>query len=324
MRYKKMHKTGVEVSEITVGTWAIGGASSTGSNYGEVDDERSIEAIRAMLAGGVNLIDTAPIYGEGHSEKVVGRAIEGLDRSKILVATKFGEFADNGTTRYCSEPSCIARTLEQSLKSLGTDYLDMYIMHWPDREGTPLEETMRYVNSLKEQGIVRMLGISNFGQELMEEACELADIDIVQLPFSMVNMSAISKMQWCEAHDIDVMTYGSLGAGILTGGIRELPEFDEKDFRLTFYPFYREPLFSKIMEFLTTMDVLAEKYGKPLAQIAINWNSSKSFVTTSLTGVRDAAEAAENCAAFEWQLEPEDVALLDAELDRLGITEAVS
>ena len=120
------------------------------------------------------------------------------------------------------------------------------------------------------------------------------------------------------------MTWGSLGAGILTGAVREKPNFDEKDFRATFYPFYQEPMFSTIQEFLKTMDVLSEKYGKPLAQIAINWSTQKSFVTTALTGVRRAPEAEENCSAFEWRLSDEDVALLDSELVRLGITEAAA
>jgi len=183
---------------------------------------------------------------------------------------------------------------------------------------------MACVNKLKEQGAVRMLGLCNSDRALIERASAVADIDIVQLPFSMVNQSALSDLKWCEENDIDVMTWGSLGAGILTGAVREKPNFDEKDFRATFYPFYQEPMFSKIQEFLKTMDVLSEKYGKPLAQIAINWSTQKSFVSTALTGVRKVSEAQENCAAFEWSLSDEDIALLDAELTRLEITEAVA
>ena len=312
MRYKTMKKSGQKVSEITVGTWAIGGKNSMGGGYGEIDDDQSVEAIRAMIAGGVNLIDTAPIYGEGHSEEVVGRAVEGI-RDQVLIATKYGSYIEDGKGVHCSRPDSVLREFDDSLRRLGTDYVDMYLMHWPDDLGTPIEDTMACVNKLKEQGSVKMLGLCNSDRALIERASAVADLDIVQLPFSMVNQSAIADLKWCEEHDIDVMTWGSLGAGILTGSVREKPVFDEKDFRATFYPFYREPMFSKIQEFLKT-----------LAQIAINWSTQKSFVTTALTGVRKVEEAVENCAAFDWQLSDEDIATLDAELERLEITEAVA
>lgn len=323
MRYKTMKKSGQKVSEITVGTWAIGGKNSMGGGYGEIDDDQSVEAIRAMISGGVNLIDTAPIYGEGHSEEVVGKAVAGI-RDQVLIATKYGSYIEDGKGVHCSRPDSVLREFDDSLRRLDTDYVDMYIMHWPDDLGTPIEDTMACVTKLKEQGAVKMLGLSNCDRALIERASAAADIDIVQLPFSMVNQSAIADLTWCEEHDIDIMTWGSLGAGILTGSVREKPVFDEKDFRATFYPFYREPMFSKIQEFLKTMDALSEKYGKPLAQIAINWSTQKSFVTTALTGVRKAEEAVENCAAFDWQLSDEDIAMLDAELERLEITEAVA
>lgn len=323
MRYKTMRKSGVEISAITVGTWAIGGKNSMGGGYGEIDDAESIAAIRAMIDGGVNLIDTAPIYGEGHSEEVVGKAIEGI-RDQVLIATKYGSYIEGGKGVHCSRPDSVLREFDASLKRLGTDYVDMYLMHWPDDFGTPIEETMACVGKLKDEGSVRMLGLCNADRALIERAQAAAEIDIVQLPFSMVNQSALDDLMWCEANDIDVMTWGSLGAGILTGSVREKPSFDEKDFRATFYPFYREPMFSKIQEFLKTMDALAEKYGKPLAQIAINWSTQKNFVSTALTGVRNPAEAVENCAAFTWELSAEDIAALDAELARLEITEAAA
>ncbi|MGM0110216.1 hypothetical protein IGI52_000512 [Enterococcus sp. DIV0187] len=126
-------------------------------------------------------------------------------------------------------------------------------------------------------------------------------------------------MEWAESKGIATLTSGSLGAGILAGTIRELPKFDEKDFRLTFYPFFKEPAFSKIMELLQTLDVVAEKYKKPVAQVAINWSTQKSFVSTALLGVRNEEEAKINCEAFEWQLEETDIQKIDDELTRLAI-----
>ncbi len=321
MRYKVMKQSGERVSALTVGTWAIGGKNSMGGGYGEIDDAESVKAIRAMVDGGVNLIDTAPIYGEGHSEEVVGKAVEGI-RDQVLIATKYGSYIQDGKGVHCSRPDSVLREFDQSLVRLGTDYVDMYIMHWPDNEGTPIEETMACVTDLKKAGKVRMLGLSNCDRALIERACAVADIDIVQLPFSMVNQSALDDFLWCEKRGIDTMTWGSLGSGILTGSIREKPHFDEMDFRNTFYPFYKEPLFSRIQEFLKTMDEVAAYYGKPLAQVALNWSTQKSYVTTALAGVRNEAEAKENCATFDWELTDKDIAALDAELTRLGITQA--
>lgn len=323
MRYKKMKKSGEQISALTVGTWAIGGKNSMGGGYGEIDDSESIKAIRTMIDGGVNLIDTAPIYGEGHSEEVVGKAIKDI-REQVLIATKYGSYIQDGKGVHCSRPDSVIHELEDSLRRLGTDYVDMYIMHWPDTEGTPIEETMECVMGLKSSGKVRMLGLSNCDRDLAIRACAVADIDVIQLPFSMVNQSALDDFLWCERENIDTMTWGSLGSGILTGSIREKPHFDEKDFRNTFYPFYKEPMFSKIQEFLKTMDKVSARYGRPLAQIALNWSTQKSFVTTALTGVRREQEAIENCKTFEWQLADADVALLDDELVRLGITQAAA
>lgn len=173
MRYKTMKKSGEKISAITVGTWAIGGKNSMGGGYGEIDDQDSIEAIKAMIDGGVNLIDTAPIYGEGHSEEVVGKAIEGI-RDKVLIATKYGSYIEDGKGVHCSRPDSVLREFDASLKRLNTDYVDMYLMHWPDDLGTPIEDTMACVNKLKEQGAVRMLGLCNSDRALIERASAVA------------------------------------------------------------------------------------------------------------------------------------------------------
>ncbi|WP_258773022.1 aldo/keto reductase [Enterococcus faecium] len=148
---------------------------------------------------------------------------------------------------------------------------------------------------------------------------QYGEINVIQPPFSMVNQSQKELMEWAEMKGIATMTSGSLGAGILTGTIRELPQFDEKDFRLTFYPFFKEPAFSTIMELLETLDDVAEKYEKPVAQVAINWSTQKSFVNTALLGVRNEKEAKINCETFEWQLAESDMQKIDDELARLNI-----
>lgn len=319
MRYKHFKNAGVDISRITVGTWAIGGANSAGVSWGDVDLKQSIEAIHAMIDNGVNMIDTAPVYGEGHSEIVVGEALKGK-RDKVFLATKFGTYINhfNGKSYRDCKYNSIEREIEESLKRLNTDYIDFYIMHWPDIN-TPIEETMAVVNKLKEQGKIRFIGMSNSPKELIIEAQKYAKIDVIQPPFSMVNQKERKLMEWAEAQGIGTMTYGSLGAGILTGTIRECPQYDQKDMRLVFYPFFKEPSFSKIMELLKTLDKIAEIHNKPVAQVSINWSTQKSFVGTALTGVSSPTQADENCSAFDWELSNEEITLIDSEIDRLNI-----
>lgn len=144
-------------------------------------------------------------------------------------------------------------------------------------------------------------------------------IDVFQPPYSMVNESQKDLMQWCLTKGINTFSYGSLGSGILTGAIREIPNWDPDDFRFTFYDFYKEPKFSKCMELLKTLDKISAGNGKPLAQIALNWSTQKNYVGTALCGVRNVEEAKENCATFDWTLTAEEIAIIDAKLAELKI-----
>lgn len=315
MRYQQFKNAQVQVSSLAVGTWAIGG-----DHYGAVDRADSIKAIRAMLANGVNLIDTAPCYGNGAAEKIVGEALEGFDRGKVLISTKFGLTPDVFTGGYSRNASFknVMREVESSLMNLKTDYIDFYFVHWPDAN-TPIAETMSALNLLKKMGKIRFIGVSNFSREQIEQAEQYAQIDVQQPPYSMVNQTFTELMTWGYDKGIDAMTYGSLGSGILSGAIRSNPHFEENDTRLTFYDFFREPKFSKIMELLATMDAVAAEHERPVAQVAINWSTQKNFVGTALVGVRNEQEAAENCAAFDWELSADEIKRLDDEMQRLQI-----
>ena len=312
MRYKHVGNAGIDISALAVGTWAIGG-----QQWGDVNEKDSIDAIRAMIDGGVNLVDTAPIYGNGHSEEVVGKALENGYREKVFLATKFSISNDeNGSVINNGSYENAIWECEQSLKRLNTDHIDIYIMHWPD-PATPVEVTMRALADLKKSGKIRFIGVSNFDRNLIEEAQKVVRIDFLQPPYSMVEESQKELLAWCETQGIGTMTYGSLGAGILTGAIRELPDWDENDFRYTFYDYFKNPKFSKIMELLKVMDKIAQVRNKPLAQIAINWSTQKSYVSTAICGVRDPQQAYENCATFDWELTGEEMALIDSEIERL-------
>lgn len=301
MRYTMLGKTELKVSQATIGTWAIGGAG-----WGDVNKKESMEAIETMIERGVNLIDTAPFYGLGESEKIVGEVIRDK-RDDIVLLTKAGTgWNEKGVPFKRSDYKSILKDCEESLQRLKTDYIDLYLIHWPD-EVTPIEEMMDAMNKLKQDGKIRFIGASNFSKEEVLESEKYVSFDVLQHPYSMVAQDFRELLTWAHKNNIGTMSYGSLGAGILTGSIREMPKFSGDDMRLNFYDYFKEPKFSKVMQLVKRLDVYAEKYNVPVSQVTINWNTQSGFLDTILMGVRNKKEAEENCAAFEWKLEQEDV-----------------
>lgn len=301
MRYTMLGKTELKVSQATIGTWAIGGAG-----WGDVNKKESMEAIETIIERGVNLIDTAPFYGLGESEKIVGEVIRDK-RDDIVLLTKAGTgWDEKGVPFKRSDYKSILKDCEESLQRLKTDYIDLYLIHWPD-EVTPIEEMMDAMNKLKQDGKIRFIGASNFSKEEVLESEKYVSFDVLQHPYSMVAQDFRELLTWAHKNNIGTMSYGSLGAGILTGSIREMPKFSEDDMRLNFYDYFKEPKFSKVMQLVKRLDVYAEKYNVPVSQVTINWNTQSGFLDTILMGVRNKKEAEENCAAFEWKLEQEDV-----------------
>ena len=187
--------------------------------------------------------------------------------------------------------------------------------------GLPLENLERFARSFDDVfafypkelqlGFLKLLR----GTSLRKEAEKYGIISASEPPYSMVNRSEEELMRWCYSQNIANMTYGSLGAGILTGAIRELPKFDENDWRLTFYDFFKEPKFSKVMKLLKVLDEIAAGHNAPVAQVAVNWNAQKDFVQTALCGVRNEHEANENCRGFEWSLSEEEMAVIDKAIE---------
>jgi aryl-alcohol dehydrogenase-like predicted oxidoreductase len=306
MRYKNFGKDGMTVSEIGIGTWGIGGRGWGGS-----DKDSCISAMNTMIDLGVNLIDTAPVYGDGYAEEILSEILKGR-RDKLIVATKCGINIKlpRSSNRKISTKEEVLNGCEDSLRRLKTDYVDILFIHWPDLN-TPFEETMGAMNILKEQGKIRYIGLSNFSIEQIEEARKYAEISIIQPPFSMVEQGSRPVIEWAYRQNIKSMTYASLGAGILSGKIRTPTVFGEGDIRNGFYDYFKEPKFSKVMELLKVMDKIALKRKLPLSQIAINWVVQKEFVLAALIGERTQEHARENCAAMDWRLEPEEIEELD-------------
>lgn len=312
MRYETLGSTGLKVSQMCLGTWGIGGAG-----WDEYDEDTRLDAIRSALEQGVNFIDTAPGYNGGAAERLVGRALRDMGaRGDVYIATKCGtEFIDGQYVRFGAEND-ILRECDESLRNLQTDYIDLYLVHWPNLN-YPFSETMGALAKLKEQGKILHMGVCNFTREQMEQAMPYCPIEVYQAQHSMVYRENEAQMRWAADRGMGVMAYGSLGGGILTGAIRQQRTYAPMDSRSRFYKHFQEPMFSKIMALLGEMDALsAEKGGMPLAQIALNWSAAKPFVSTCLVGAQTRAKVEQNAAAFDQDLTAGDIARLDAAIEK--------
>ncbi|MFR3295675.1 MAG: aldo/keto reductase [[Clostridium] innocuum] len=297
MKYKHLQNANVDISSVGIGTWAIGG-----QRFGEVQREESIRSIHEMIAHGVNIIDTAPVYGNGYAEQVVGEALQNGLRDKVMIATKFGLAATYlDPFKHDASFHNIMREVMSSLRNLQTDYIDFYFIHWPD-PATPIRETMLALQLLKQMGAIRFIGASNFSRCQLEEAMQYGHIDVIQNQYCMVDSANTAMMKWAKQQHIDAFTYGSMGAGMLTGVYRTLPDFPDDDIRLCFYDYFKEPKFSKIQELLLTLDQIADKRKVSVSQIALNYTAAQDFVGTCLVGTSKVRHALDNAAAFDFTL----------------------
>ena len=316
MNKVRFGRTEMMVTPLTLGTWGIGGAG-----WDPNSDETRLDAIAAAVECGINFIDTAPAYNAGQAERYIGKALEDMGkdvRNNIFIATKCANAFIEGQYVRSGRGDLILQQCEESLHNLRTDYIDLMIVHWPDPV-VPYEETFGALNRLKEEGCVRHIGVSNFNLEQLQRAMQCADVEALQLQFSMVNRDNIEILRWAHDHDLGVMTYGSLGGGILTGRYRTLKTYETMDNRNRFYPYFREPLFSKVMDLLEDMQPVADRHDVSLAQVAINWSRQKSFVDTSIFGAQTRERILGNTACLDWALTEEEMQALDrAVLEKLG------
>ncbi len=305
MKYHTSARVREEISAIAAGCWGIGAAG-----WGEVRDEESIEAIRVLIEGGVNLVDTAPVYGLGHSEEIVGKALEGL-RDKVLLVSKCGitrkkatGFGENGPVRDSSKEA-IVKQVHESLERLKTDYLDVLLIHWPD-VNTPFEDTAETLKQLKRQGLIRYSGVCNFEEDQLARmyACDV--LDFIQYQNSLVEDKWEPLLSKYRDLGVATMAYGPLGGGILTGVFREKPDFASDDMRLNFYPYFREPRFSKIQKLLQVMDEIGEAHGASAAEVAINYTATSPWITTALLGTSKPRHAVTNLKAMDFSLNGEE------------------
>lgn len=307
MQYQEFGKTGLRVSKLCLGTWGIGGAGW--DNY---SDESRMDAIKAALECGINFIDTAPAYNAGKAECYVGETLNKLKKRKeVVISTKCGNKFVDGKYLRCGSKESILKQCDESLKNLKTDYIDIYLVHWPDPD-VELEETIDAVSTLKKEGKILHAGVSNFSKEQIEEAQKYCKIEAFQPQYSLADRKDEKLIRWAYEQGLGIMTYGTLGGGILTGNYRKLRTFEQTDSRNRFYPYFKEPLFSKAMELLTIMDQIAEERNVSLAQIAEKWVIQKRFVSSCIIGAQSRARVEENCRNLQWELTDNEIRRLES------------
>jgi aryl-alcohol dehydrogenase-like predicted oxidoreductase len=313
---RSIGRSGVQASAVGLGTWAIGGWM-----WGGTDEKQSIAAIHASLDAGVTLIDTAPAYGLGRSEEIVGKALQGR-RDKAVIATKCGLVwhTDKGRHFFDQDEKPVHRYLgrdaifhevETSLARLGTDYIDLYITHWQDPT-TPIEETVRALEDLRSSGKIRAIGASNLSAAELDAYIVTGSLDAIQERFSMIDREiAKDLLPVARQNDVSTLSYSSLALGLLSGTVDPDRTFSGDDQRKD------NPRFSvsnrlKAREFAEAIQPVASRHDASIAQTVIAWTLAQEGVTFALCGARNPEQALENAKAGTIRLGREDLSAIDA------------
>jgi aryl-alcohol dehydrogenase-like predicted oxidoreductase len=329
MRYRKLANTDLQLSEVTFGAWAAGGWM-----WGGTERSDAIEAIRGSFELGVTSIDTAPIYGQGESEEIVGEAIKDLPRDQIQILTKYGmrwdlnkgEFGfsskDNAGNdidiyKYAGKESVI-KECEDSLKRLGTDYIDLYQIHWPDST-TAISETMEAVSRLIEQGKVRYAGVCNYDAAQMAEAEKYVTLVSNQVPYSMVKRNIEAELvPYCLEHGKSILAYSPMERGLLTGKMKPGYQFATGDHRQSL-PYFKEENLKRTNNFLDQVKYIADEKQLTLGQLVILWTLQQPGITITLVGARNKEQALQNAKAIDQQLSPDEIGVITGYLNKLEL-----
>jgi aryl-alcohol dehydrogenase-like predicted oxidoreductase len=323
---RTLGQTGLTISRVGFGAWAIGGPDWA-VGWGSQDDAASIRAIRHAVDRGVNWIDTAAIYGLGHSEEVVARAIAEMPaQDRPYVFTKCGQVwnpADRKSKNRVGRADSIRREVEDSLRRLRVDVIDLYQMHWPAEDGASLEEYWGALLRLKEEGKVRAVGLSNHDVEQLEAAEKLGHVDTLQPPLSALRRSAIgSELPWCDAHDIGVIVYSPMQSGLLSGGFsaERAASLPDNDWRSSHPDFSGDALRRNLMV-ADAFGPIARKHGVTPAAVAVAWVLSVPGVTGAIVGARSPAQVDGWAVAAAIVLDGEDMTEIAAAIRSSGAGE---
>jgi aryl-alcohol dehydrogenase-like predicted oxidoreductase len=328
MKTRPLGPSGIQASTVAFGAWALGGW-----RWGGSDDKTSIDALHAGIDAGINFIDTAPAYGFGHGEEVVGKAIRGR-RDRVVIATKCGLSwnTTKGTLFFVSDdkgrndagqyrihksldPDLVRDDLEGSLRRLGTDHVDLYLTHWQDVT-TPIEDTMALLLDLKKQGKIRAIGACNAKVEDLERYRSKGPLDADQERYSMLDRGLEpAQLPWCRRNNVAVLAYSPLHHGLLTGKITSEREFKEGDLRRGHASFTPENL-KKTAELLGRIQPIALRHRLSIGQLVIAWTLAQPGLTHALVGARTPQQALENARAGDATLDPGELESISAALGR--------
>lgn len=329
MQYRRLGKSDLSVSVVTFGAWAAGGWM-----WGGTERTEAVKAIQASYDQGVTSIDTAPAYGQGLSEEIVGEAIKGIPRDKVQILTKFGlswegtkgqfffSSRDNDGKpldiyRYSGKDGII-RECEASLKRLGTDYIDLYQIHWADPT-TPVHETMEAVAQLIKEGKVRHAGVCNYDVTLMKEAAKYIELVSNQVPYSMVRRDIEQELvPYLIENNQSVLAYSPLQRGVLSGKIKPGHQFNSGDTRADL-PYYTDKNITLTNSFLESIKPLADAKNATISQLVIRWTIEQPGITIALVGARNATQAIENANAAEISLNAAEIGFINSELEKLHL-----
>jgi aryl-alcohol dehydrogenase-like predicted oxidoreductase len=307
MQLSPIPGTSLRVSPVAIGTWAIGGWM-----WGGTDEAESIATIRTAFEHGINIVDTAPVYGFGRSEEIVGKAIaeSGL-RADVLIATKAGLQWEGGKVSRNASRARILREVEDSLRRLRTDHIDIYQIHWPDPL-TAIEETADVMHMLFTQGKIRAIGVSNFSVGQMERFRRVAPLHVLQPPYNLFERGIETDLlPYCRENKIAMLGYGALCRGLLSGRMRADTVFDGDDLRRT-DPKFIEPRFTQYLAAVGKLDRLAQRFGKRVIHLAVRWMLDQG-ITTALWGARHPDQLRPVDEVTGWSLD----ASAKAEIDRI-------
>ncbi len=329
MEYRKIALSDLELSAVTFGAWAAGGWM-----WGGTEREKAVKAIQASYDAGVTSIDTAPVYGQGTSEEIVGEAIREIPRDKLQILTKYGlrwdtqkgqfyfhsknnEGQEIDLYKYAGKTGII-KECEDSLRRLGTDYIDLYQIHWADPT-TPIGESMEAVEQLIKEGKVRHAGVCNYDTAQMKEAAKYIQLVSDQVPYSMVNRGIEEELvPYLQSNHQSVLAYSPLQRGLLTGKMSPGYTFKAGDHRAT-TPFFKATNMEKTNDFLEKIKPIALEKNATLAQLVIRWTLEQPGITIALVGARDAGQALQNAKAMELTLSSEELLFINKELDKLQL-----
>lgn len=311
MEFVELSHGGPLVSRIGFGCAAIGG-----HDYGAVDDERSVSAVLAAIESGVTLFDVADVYGFGHAESVLARAIRASGSSDLVIATKVGvRWDESGRTTRDLSPAWIRHAIDGSLRRLGVEHIDLYQLHWPD-PATPIEETMGTLLELRAEGKVRHIGCCNFDDSLVEAASRVGTIVSNQLPYSVVDRSREGALRAASKMGVPLLAYNVLAHGLLSGKYGEGSTFQGTDLRRR-TPLFQPDELSRHLPLVDTIRSVAERQGRTPAQVAIRWVLQRPGVAVALVGAKRAVQVTENVGGADWLLPMDECELLEDAYVRL-------